>query len=127
MRFQAVVVLAGFALTARLVLAFILAGVQIYLFRSCVRLIRSLEPGHLKERLLIGATAFFFVLINLPIAGLVAEGLLFPGEAFIYSPPAQYEWVVRPLAYLFFIWNLGSLFIAAIAPSQWPVLPPFSS
>jgi hypothetical protein len=100
----------------RLCLSLLLVMVQLYVIRALLRVIRSLGLGPKKERLLIAAAAVLIVALNLPLAVFAVEGVFTPRGLLFYSPVPEYELVMRPVAYIFFIWNLGSLFFAAAAP-----------
>jgi predicted MPP superfamily phosphohydrolase len=100
----------------RLGLSFLLAMVQLYVIRALLRVIRSLGLVPKKERLLLAAALALVVALNLPLAVFAVEGVFTPTGVLFYSPVPEYEWFVRPVAYAFFIWNLGSLFFAVTAP-----------
>ena len=103
-------------IAARTVLGMLLVAVQLYVFRAMVRIISSMELERRKEKLLTAAAAAFLVIVNLPLAFFVVEGFINPRGLLLYAPPIAYEPVMRPFAYTFFVWTLGSLFFAAASP-----------
>ena len=98
----------------RLVVALLLLAVQWYVLRAFLRIIRSLELK--RERVFIVAATGLVVLMNLPLAAFIVESVISPRATLLYSPPHEYESIMRPLAYTFFVWTLGSLFFAAASP-----------
>jgi predicted MPP superfamily phosphohydrolase len=56
------------------------------------------------------------VVLNVPLVIFALEGVFTPRQLLLYSPVPEHESVARPIAYAFFIWNLGSLFFAAGSP-----------
>jgi len=44
------------------------------------------------------------------------EGFIKPDGLLLYSPPRAVESWMRPFAYVFFVWTIGSLFFAAASP-----------
>ena len=69
-----------------------------------------------KEKLLIATAIAFLVIVNLPLAFFIVEGLVSPRELLLYAPPQAYEPVISPFAYTFFVWTIGSLLFAAASP-----------
>lgn len=100
----------------RLGLSLLLVAVQLYVLRVFLRIIRSMGLERGKERLLVAAAVAVIVMLNLPLVLFALEGVFTPRGLLFYSPVPEYEWVMRPIAYAFFIWNLGSLFFAAASP-----------
>jgi len=100
----------------RLVVALLLIGVQWYVLRAFLRIIRSLELERRKQRVFTIAATAMVVLMNAPLAAFIIESVINPRATLLYSPPPEYESVMRPLAYTFFVWTLGSFFFAAAAP-----------
>lgn len=100
----------------RLVLSLLLVAVQFYVGRAILRIIHSLELSKAKERGLGAAVIALMVVINLPLLGFIVEGMYTPSRVLLYSPPREYEAVMRPLAYVFFVWTFGSLLFAAASP-----------
>ncbi|HKP88309.1 MAG TPA: metallophosphoesterase [Blastocatellia bacterium] len=100
----------------RLVVSVIFVGVQFYVLRAFLRIIRSLGLERGKEKLAIALALIFIALINAPLAGFIVEGFISPRSFTLYSPPPGYERLMRPFAYTFFVWTIGSFFFAAAAP-----------
>jgi uncharacterized protein len=100
----------------RLAFSLLLVAVQLYVLRAFLRIIRSMELERKKERLLIVAAVALVVILNVPLVIFALEGVFTPRGLLLYSPVPEYESVMRPIAYAFFIWNLGSLFFAAASP-----------
>ena len=105
-----------FIVGARLVFSALLVAVQLYVLRAFLRIIRSMGLERKKERLLIAAAFALIVILNVPLVIFALEGVLTPRGLLLYSPLPEYESVMRPMAYAFFIWNLGSLFFAVASP-----------
>lgn len=101
---------------ARLVFAALLVFVQYYVLRAARRTAQSLEMEKRKERTLISAIVVIFAIANIPLAWFIVESLFSPQKVFLYSPSPESEAIARPLSYLFFVWNLGSIIFAAAAP-----------
>jgi predicted MPP superfamily phosphohydrolase len=101
---------------ARLLFAALLLFVQYYFIRAVLRTVKSLEIEKRKERYLISTVTIIFALANIPLAWFIIESLFTPGQVMLYSPAPEQEWIARPLSYLFFVWNLGSLIFAAASP-----------
>ena len=99
-----------------MVFALLLVAVQLYVLRAILRIIRSMQLTRKKEKLLTAGAVAFLVIVNLPLAFFIVEGLVSPRELLLYAPPLAYESMVRPFAYTFFVWTLGSLFFAAASP-----------
>lgn len=100
----------------RLVAAMLLIAIQWYVLRAFLRIIRSLEVEKRREKIFIVAATAFVVLMNVPLAAFIIESVVNPRATLLYSPPSEYESVMRPMAYTFFVWTLGSFFFAAAAP-----------
>jgi uncharacterized protein len=100
----------------RLSLSLLLVAVQLYVARAFLRIIRSMELERPKERFLIVAAVVMIVILNVPLVIFALEGVFTPRQVLLYSPVPEYESLVRPIAYAFFVWNLGSLFFAAASP-----------
>ncbi|HVG19958.1 MAG TPA: metallophosphoesterase [Blastocatellia bacterium] len=101
----------------RLGFSVFLAVVQLYVLRAFLRIIRSMGLGRKKERFLVAAAVALIVTLNVPLAIFAVEGVFTPRGLLLYSPVPEYESLMRPVAYAFFIWNLGSLFFAVAAPA----------
>ncbi len=101
---------------ARLVFAALLVFVQYYFLRAAVRTVKSLGVEKRKERPLISTIAVIFAAANIPLAWFIIESLFSPQKVFLYSPSPESEAFARPLSYLFFVWNMGSIMFAAAAP-----------
>ncbi len=69
-----------------------------------------------KERPFISAIAVIFAAANIPLAWFIVESVFSPQKVFLYSPSPESEAFARPLSYLFFVWNMGSIMFAAAAP-----------
>jgi len=100
----------------RLTFSALLLFVQFYVLRAMIRFIRSLEIDKGKEKLLITLAVVFITVVNLPLAGFILESVFRPTQFALYAPPPEYEATMKPFAYLFFIWTLGSLVFALISP-----------
>lgn len=100
----------------RLTFAALLLFVQFYVLRAMIRFIRSLEIDQRKEKTLVALAIIFVVLVNLPLAAFIAESVFRPTQFALYSPPPEYEAMVKPFAYIFFIWTLSSLVFALVSP-----------
>lgn len=101
---------------ARIVFSLLLVAVQLYVLRAMVRMVRSMLLSKSKEKALITIAVVFITLVNLPLAFFVVESVVRPRELLLYGPPLAYESLMRPFAYLFFVWTLGSLLFAAASP-----------
>ena len=101
---------------ARMLFALLLVAVQSYVLRAMLRIIRALQLGHKKEKLLTTAAVVLLVIVNLPLALFIVESLFRPRELLLYAPPSEYELTIRPFAYTFFVWTVGSLIFAAASP-----------
>jgi predicted MPP superfamily phosphohydrolase len=101
---------------ARIVFSLLLVAVQLYVLRAMMRIIRSLLLPRRKEKLLITAALVLIVLLNLPLVFFIVESVLRPRQLLLYGPPLAYESIIRPFAYAFFVWTLGSLLFAAASP-----------
>jgi predicted MPP superfamily phosphohydrolase len=101
----------------RLVGALLLIAIQWYVLRAFLRIIRSLEVEKSRERIFTTAATAFILLMNVPLAAFIVESVITPRATLLYSPPPEYESIMRPLAYTFFVWTLGSFFFAAAAPA----------
>ena len=100
----------------RTVLALLLVAVQWYVLRAMLRMIGSMQLDPRKLRILNRAAGVFVAVVNLPLAYFLIEGFFKPTGLLLYSPPQAYEPVIRPLAYVFFVWTIGSLLFAAASP-----------
>jgi predicted MPP superfamily phosphohydrolase len=101
---------------ARVLFSLLLVAVQLYVLRAMLRAVRSMLLPRRNERPLITALWVFIVLINVPLIFFIIESIVRPRELLLYGPPLAYESVVRPFAYTFFVWTLGSLIFAAASP-----------
>jgi predicted MPP superfamily phosphohydrolase len=112
-----VLVSSTFAITVvRLIISLLFVAVQLYVLRAFLRIIRSLGLERRREKLLITITVVFIILVNTPLAAFIIEGLINPRSFMLYTPPPGYEKLIKPFAYTFFIWTIGSFFFAAAAP-----------
>jgi predicted MPP superfamily phosphohydrolase len=100
----------------RLAFSLLLVLVQLYVLRAILRIIRSMDLERKKERLLTVAAVALVVILNVPLVIFAVEGVFTPRQLLLYSPVPEYESLMRPAAYTFFIWNLGSLFFAVASP-----------
>lgn len=100
----------------RLSFSMLLVAVQLYVLRAFLRIIRSMELERRKERFLIVAAVALVMILNVPLVIFALEGVFTPRGLLLYSPVPEYESLMRPVAYAFFIWNLGSLFFAVASP-----------
>jgi predicted MPP superfamily phosphohydrolase len=106
-----------FAITvARLVASLLFVAVQLYVLRAFLRIIRSLGLARRREKLLITLAIVFMIVINTPLVAFIIEGVINPRSFVLYTPPPGHEKLIKPFAYTFFIWTLGSFFFAAAAP-----------
>ncbi len=101
---------------ARTAFALLLVAVQLYVLRAMLRIIRAMELNRRREKLLTAAAVGFLVIVNLPLGLFIIEGLVSPRSVLLYAPPLAYEQAMRPFAYTFFVWTIGSLFFAAASP-----------
>src|SRR5262245_41122084 len=100
----------------RLLFSLLLVAIQLYVLRAMLRLIGSVGLPRPKARLAYSAAVAFIVLVNVPLVWFIVESVINPRHLLLYSPPQEYESVVRPFSYTFFIWTLGSLMFAAASP-----------
>jgi predicted MPP superfamily phosphohydrolase len=100
----------------RLIASVILIGVQWVVLRAFLRILRSMGFSEKREKRAVRLVAALFALINAPLLWFVIETFVSPRSFLLYAPPPGYEKIVRPFAYLFFIWMIGSFFFAAAAP-----------
>jgi predicted MPP superfamily phosphohydrolase len=100
----------------RTVLALLLIAVQLYVLRAMLQIVRSMQLTREKERTLRTVVAGVMICVNLPLGFFLVETFFRPHELLLYGPPMEYESMVRPFAYTFFIWTIGSLIFAAAAP-----------
>lgn len=101
---------------ARIVISLLLVAVQLYVARAMFRIVRSAMLPRNKEKPLIAILVVLLCVINIPLAFLIVESVIRPHELLLYAPPLEYEAVVRPFAYVFFVWTMGSLLFAAASP-----------
>lgn len=101
---------------ARLIGALLLLAIQWYVLRAFLRIIRSLELEKSKERTFNIAAIVLIALMNLPLAAFIVESVVNPRTTLLYSLPPEYESLMRPMAYTFFVWTLGSLFFTVASP-----------
>ncbi len=101
---------------ARIVFSLLLVAVQLYVLRAMLRIVRSMLLPRNKEKPLITAVLALIVLINLPLVFFIIESVVRPRQLLLYGPPLAYESMIRPFAYTFFVWTLGSLLFAAASP-----------
>jgi uncharacterized protein len=100
----------------RTVFALLLIAVQLYVLRAMLQIVRSMQLTREKERTLTSVVAGVIIGVNLPLGFFLVESFFSPHELLLYAPPIEYEPMVRPFAYTFFIWTIGSLIFAAAAP-----------
>lgn len=100
----------------RSILSVLLVAVQLYVLRGALRALRSMQLSARGERLTVTSAIAVIIVVNLPLVYFIVEGFLNPRQVLIYSPPAEYETAMRPVAYVFFVWTVGSLFFAAGSP-----------
>jgi uncharacterized protein len=100
----------------RTVLSFLLIGIQLYVLRALVRIIQSWQLNPPRARLLKTSVVVFVIVVNLPLVFFLIEGFFKPNGLLLYSPPRAFESSMRPFAYVFFVWTIGSLFFAAASP-----------
>jgi len=100
----------------RLVVAGLLFLVQLYVNRAVRRVIRLQTFDARRERLAMVTVKIIFVLANIPLALFIVESIISPRSLLLYNPPPGAEWISKPLAYVFFIWNVGSILFALLAP-----------
>jgi predicted MPP superfamily phosphohydrolase len=103
-------------IAGRAILSLLLISVQLYVLRALVRIIHSWQLNGQKERLLKAVAVGFVTIVNLPLVFFFIEGVFRPNGLLLYSPPRAFESSMRPFAYVFFVWTLGSLFFAAASP-----------
>ena len=103
-------------IAGRTVLSFLLIFVQLYVLRALVRIIHSWQLNGQKARLLKAVAVGFVTMVNLPLVFFFIEGFFRPNGLLLYSPPRAFESSMRPFAYVFFVWTLGSLFFVAASP-----------
>lgn len=101
---------------ARIVFSLLLVAVQLYVARAMFRIVRSAMLPRNKEKPLIIVLVVLLCVINIPLGSLIVESVIRPHELLLYAPPREYEAVVRPFAYVFFVWTMGSLLFAAASP-----------
>jgi uncharacterized protein len=100
----------------RLIVAGLLIAIQWYVLRAFLRISRSLELEKSKERAVSIAAISLIALMNVPLAAFIVESIVNPRTTLLYSPPPEYESLMRPMAYTFFVWTLGSLFFTVASP-----------
>jgi predicted MPP superfamily phosphohydrolase len=100
----------------RVIASAIFVGVQWVVLRAFLRILRSVGLGEQREKLAVGSAVGLFALVNAPLLWFVIETFVSPRSFLLYAPPPGHERIVRPFAYLFFIWMTGSFFFAAAAP-----------
>lgn len=105
-----------FIVAVRLAFSSLLVAVQLYVLRAFRRIIRSMELEPRREKLLTIAASALIVILNVPLIIFMLEGVFTPRQLLLYSPVPEYESIARPIAYAFFVWNLGSLFFAVASP-----------
>jgi uncharacterized protein len=100
----------------RAIISVLFVGVQLYVFRAFLRIIRSFGLDRGKEKTSIRIAVAFMIIVNAPLVFFAVEGLISPRSFMFYIPPPGYEKLLRPFSYTFFIWTIGSFFFAASAP-----------
>jgi hypothetical protein len=101
---------------ARLAFGILLVAVQAYVLRAIIKVIRIHGFAPARERLLANLARVLILVVNIPLAEFLLESLVSPRALLLYNPSARAEGLGRVLAYVFFVWNVGSVFFAAIAP-----------
>jgi predicted MPP superfamily phosphohydrolase len=101
---------------ARLVFGLLLVAVQAYVLRALLKIIRVQALYPKRERLIEAGIWVFMFVVNVPLALFLLESIINPYSVLLYTPPPRFEPFLRPLSYTFFIWNLGSILLALIAP-----------
>ncbi|HJQ22562.1 MAG TPA: metallophosphoesterase [Blastocatellia bacterium] len=99
----------------RIIASAIFVAVQWAVLRAFLRILRSMGLTERREKLAVTTALALFAFINLPLIWFIVETFISPRSVLLYSPPG-YEKIVRPFAYLFFVWMLGSFFFVAAAP-----------
>src|SRR5581483_9435850 len=94
----------------------IFVAVQWAVLRAFLRILRSMGLTEGREKLAVTVVLALFALINGPLIWFIVETFISPRTVLLYSPPPGYEKIVRPFAYLFFVWMIGSFFFVAAAP-----------
>ncbi len=100
----------------RAVFALLLVAVQLYVLRAMLQIVRSMQLPREKEKTLNSVVIGVIIGVNLPLGFFLVEGFFSPRELLLYAPPIEYESMIRPFAYTFFTWTIGSLIFAAAAP-----------
>ncbi len=100
----------------RLIISLILIAVQLYILRAALRVVRSMALAPGAEKIVAIAASIFIFFVNLPLVVFMIEGLIRPRGLLLLTPPPGYESIARPLGYAFFVWTLGSIMFAVIAP-----------
>jgi predicted MPP superfamily phosphohydrolase len=116
MKFLAVASSTFGIMVVRLFASLLFVAVQIYVLRAFRRIICSLGLAPQKQKLLLALTLVLIIALNLPLVIFIIEGLISPHSFILYSPPPDYERLMRPFSYVFFVWTIGSFFFAAAAP-----------
>ena len=106
-----------FAITVvRVVASVLFVAVQLYVLRAFLQIIRSLGLEQRREKLMITLAVVFIIIVNMPLFVFIIEGIVSPRSFMLYSPLPGQEKLIRPFAYMFFVWTIGSFFFAAAAP-----------
>ena len=100
----------------RVVGSMIFVAVQWVVLRAFTRILRSMGFSERREKRAVAIMLALFALINAPLVWFIIETFISPRSVLFYAPPPGYERIVRPFAYLFFVWMIGSFFFAAAAP-----------
>src|SRR5215471_13720903 len=100
----------------RIALALLLTGVQLCLARAVFKMLRSGGLTESLRRKLDLAARAVIAVMNVPLAMFALETIFAPRHLLLYSPPDRYQFFVRPVAYAFFIWSLGSLLFVIASP-----------
>ena len=100
----------------RVIASAIFVAVQWAVLRAFLRILRSMGLTERREKLAVTVVLALFALINVPLIWFIIETFISPRSVLLYSPPPGYEKIVRPFAYLFFVWMIGSFFFVAAAP-----------
>ncbi len=82
----------------RILFALLLLSVQGYVLRAMLRIIRAVQIGRNRGRILIIGAVVLLVIVNLPLGVFIIESVIRPHELLLYAPPAKYELAVRPFA-----------------------------
>jgi uncharacterized protein len=100
----------------RLVVSLFLLIIQAYVLRAMLGVVRSVGLRKNWENSISFVLLLIVFLFNLPLFFFIGESVLTPRYILFYAPPPRYEAVMRPFAYVFFVWTLGSFMFSMAAP-----------